>query len=85
MTVSAYRYHGRLPSCQPNAGSTIRLRGTWPEESRALGESGSFTSCPNTSGPNETVPLTARAYGSSSSLAGLQRRPCDGFHGPLTR
>ena len=34
-TVSAYRCQGRLPSCQLNAGSTTRLRGTCPAESRA--------------------------------------------------
>src|ERR1700722_5504081 len=77
MTVSAYRYPGRLPSCQLNAGSTTRLLGTCPEESRVLRASGLVTSWPSTSGPNETVPLTARAWGSRSSFAG--------FQGPLTR
>ena len=60
-TVSAYRYHGRLPSCQLNAGSTTRLLGTCPAESRADGLPGSAASWPSTSGPNETVPLIALA------------------------
>jgi hypothetical protein len=84
-TVSAYRRHGRLPSRQPKCGSTTRLRGVCPAESRALGRAGSASSWPSTSGPNDTDPLTARAYGSSSSFAGLHRRPRPGSHGPLTR
>ena len=84
-TVSAYRCQGRWSSCQLNAGSTTRLLGTCPAESRLLGLPGSVTSWPSTSGPNETVPLTAFAYGSSSSLAGLHRRPRAGSQGPPTR
>ncbi len=60
-TVSAYRYQGRLPSCQLNAGSTIRLLGTCPAESRVLGLPGSAASWPSTSGPKVTVPATALA------------------------
>ena len=50
-----------------------------------LGASGLAGSWPSTSGPKVTVPLIALAYGSSSSLAGLHRRPRDGCHGPPTR
>src|SRR5690348_11539918 len=85
ITVSEYRYLGRLSSRQLNDDSTTRLRGTYAEESRVLGASGSAGSWPSTSGPNETVPRTARAYGSRSSLAGLQRLPRAGSQGPLTR
>ena len=60
-TVSAYRYQGRLSSCQANAGSVTRLRDTCPAESRLLGLPGSAASWPSTSGPNETVPLIALA------------------------
>ena len=51
-------------------------------ESRALGLAGSAWSWPSTSGPKVTDPLIALAYGSSSSLAGLHRRPRAGSHGP---
>ena len=50
-----------------------------------LGLAGSVSSWPSTSGPKVTDPLIALAYGSSSSLAGLHRRPRAGSHGPLTR
>ena len=60
-TVSAYRYQGRLSSCHPNCGSTTRLRGTCPAESRVLGLAGSAASWPSTSGPKVTVPLMALA------------------------
>ena len=60
-TVSAYRYHGRLSSCQPKAGSTTRLLGTCPAESRVLGVPGSVSSWPSTSGPKVTVPEIALA------------------------
>ena len=65
--------------------STTRLRGTCAAESRRLGLAGSVSSWPSTSGPNATDPLMALAYGSSSSLAGLHRRPRAGSQGPATR
>ena len=61
MTVSEYRRQGRLSSCQENCGSMTRLRGMCPAESRVDGLAGSAVSWPSTSGPNETVPLTALA------------------------
>ena len=61
MTVSEYRRQGRSSSCQENAGSMTRLRGTCPAESSADGLPGSAASWPSTSGPNVTVPATALA------------------------
>ena len=84
-TVSEVRCRIRPSSCQRNCESVTRLRGTCAEESSALGLAGSLSSWPSTSGPKVTDPLIALAYGSSSSLAGLHRRPRAGSHGPLTR
>ena len=78
MIVSAYERRGRAPSVQRNVSSITRLRGTCPAESSVLGASGSSAAYPSTSGPKLTVPLIARAYGSSSSFAGLKRRPVPG-------
>ena len=84
-TVSEVRCRVRFSSCQAYPESTTRLRGTCAAESRRLGLAGSVSSWPSTSGPNATDPLMALAYGSSSSLAGLHRRPRPGSQGPATR
>ena len=54
-------------------------------ESESLASSGSSKRCPNTSSSQLTSPSTAVAWGSSSSLAPLQRKPSAGAHGPCTR
>ena len=46
---------GRRSVVQSKAGSTTRLRGTWPAESSVLGASGSSASWPSTSGPNRDL------------------------------
>ena len=86
MIVSAYECRGRAPSLQRNVSSTTRLRGTCAAESAVPGASRSPPAAyPSTSGPKRTVPASARAYGSSSSLAGLQRTPRAGSYGPVAR
>src|SRR5450830_924960 len=53
----------------------------------ALGGAGvwSATTWPNTSASYLSSPTTARAYGSTSSFAGLCRKPKSGSHGPYAR
>ena len=86
MTVSAYVCRHRARPCDgDDSSATTRLRGTLAAESAVLGEPGSSAEWPYTSGPKVTVPLNARAYGSSSSLAGLQRTPRAGSYGPAAR
>jgi len=72
---------GRGLRCNP----AKLLLDTCAAESRRLGLAGSVSSWPSTSGPNTTDPLMALAYGSSSSLAGLHRRPRAGSQGPAMR
>ena len=65
--------------------------GTCPAESR--GSAGPYgspdrsgpTTCPYVSGVWPTSPSSPRAYGSTSSLAGLYRWPAAGSHGPWAR
>ena len=86
MIVSAYLRLARSLSFHGKGSSaTTRLCGTLAAESASLGVSGSPAVYPSTSGPNVTSPVNARAYGSSRSLAGLQRMPWAGSQGPVAR
>ena len=82
--------HGRRAVVAPvEAVATARRRGARRPPSRASSRTSgsparsSPTTCPNTSGRQVTSPVMPRAYGSSSSLAGLYRRPRAGVPGTV--
>ena len=85
MTVCAYGVFGKRSPPHSKNGLITTLFGVLAAESSSLCESGSPKSYENGACPHSTWPATAFAYGSSSSLLGLNRLPFAGSYGPCTR
>src|SRR5579863_765719 len=85
MTVSWYGIRGGRSRFQSKYGFTTTERGTYGAESALFRRSGCPNWYENTGWPQSTAPSIALAYGSSSSLCGLQRFPSFGWYGPCTR
>src|SRR6185312_11503492 len=85
MTVSWYGMRGGRSRFQSKYGFTTTERGTYGAESALFRRSGGPNWYENTGWPQLTRPSIALAYGSISSLCGLQRFPSAGWYGPCTR
>src|SRR5690348_14023716 len=87
MIVSSNGVFGRVVPSQSKAGSITTDRGTSGAESSEFGffASGLPSGYPKTAGLQTTWPEIECAYGSTSNLAGLKRRPADGLYGPCAR
>jgi hypothetical protein len=84
--VSEYGIAGGRSPAQSKPGSTTSERGVAAAESTSLRLSGpSAHWYPKIRSSQTTSPAIAFAYGSSSSFAGLHRRPRDGSYGPDAR
>ena len=76
---------GRRSLPQSKYGFTTTPLAMYGAESRSDISSGLSKSYAYSDGCHSMSESTARAYGSSSSLCGLQRRPRYGSYGPYTR
>ena len=85
MIVSWYGVLGDRSSDQSKYGLTTTDLGTCAAESLLLVDLGLLHRYEKQASSQSTLPSTALAYGSSSSLAGLQRWPFLGSYGPCTR
>src|SRR5438094_556292 len=74
--------------CQSKSGSTTTdfgMKGALSRSSNARSSPSAPIVYPKQAGSHFSSPACARAYGSSSSLLGLNRWPCSGAYGPWTR
>ena len=85
MTDSWYSWPGGRSCPQSKNGFTTTESMVWSLESASLNWVGSPNRYEYSDSSPSTMPSIALAYGSSSSLAGLQRWPFIGSYGPWIR